>query len=147
MFRTFFEAVADLPLNAVATIGRDNDPHALGAVPPNVHVARFIPQAELLPHCTAVLHHAGAGTTFGLLAHALPSLAVPQSADNFAIAGRLAAAGAATVLMPDEVTVDSVRQAVRAVVDEPRYRTAAVSLADEIAAMPSPEQVARALAG
>jgi UDP:flavonoid glycosyltransferase YjiC (YdhE family) len=116
-------------------------------VPPNVHVARFIPQAELLPHCTAVLHHAGAGTTFGLLAHALPSLAVPQSADNFAIAGRLAAAGAATVLMPDEVTVDSVRQAVRAVVDEPHYRTAAVSLADEIAAMPSPEQVARALAG
>jgi MGT family glycosyltransferase len=147
VFRMLLDAVAVHEVNAVVTIGRDNDAAALGTIPPNVHVAQFIPQAELLPHCTAAVHHAGAGTAFGILAHGLPSVAVPQSADNFAIAARLAEAGAACVLMPPEADRDSVVAALREVLDDAAVRAAAETIAAEIALMAGPDVVAAALAG
>ncbi|MBV9284636.1 MAG: hypothetical protein JO176_08470 [Acidimicrobiia bacterium] len=106
---------------------------------------RFIPQADLLPQCAAVIHHAGAGTTFGVLAHGVPSVVLPQSADNFTIAGRLTTAGASVTLMPDDVTSDAIVAALRRVLTEPSYRQAAERLAEEIAAMPAPADVAASL--
>lgn len=147
LFRLLLEALADLPVNVLLTVGRDVDPAALGPLPPGAHVAQFVPQAEVLGHCTAAVHHAGAGTSFGVLAHGLPSVALPQSADNFAIAERLASAGAARVLMPDQVTVDAVRSAALAVLTAAETRTSAKTLADEIAGMPSPAEVASLLRG
>ncbi|HEY6933375.1 MAG TPA: nucleotide disphospho-sugar-binding domain-containing protein, partial [Marmoricola sp.] len=111
-----------------------------------VRMARFVPQAELLPHCDLVVHHAGAGTAFGALAHGLPSVAVPQSADNFQIGRRLARAGAARVVMPDEASVTSVREAVAEVLDDLRYAASARQVAAEIAAMPTADEVATVLA-
>jgi MGT family glycosyltransferase len=145
LFRLLLSAVGDLPVNVLATVGRDVDPSTLGPVPRGTHVARFVPQDDVLGHCAAAVHHAGAGTAFGVLAHALPSVAVPQSADNFAIAGRLAAAGAARVLMPDEVDDDAVREAALAVLDDPGTQAAATRLAEDIAAMPAPAEVAALL--
>ncbi|MBV8985589.1 MAG: glycosyltransferase, partial [Acidimicrobiia bacterium] len=138
VFRLILHALADEPVSVVATIGRDNDPEALGPLPANARVDRFIPQADLFPQCAAVIHHAGAGTTFGVLAHGVPSVALSQSADNFTIAGRLTTAGASVTLMPDDVTSDAIVAALRRVLTEPSYRQAAERLAEEIAAMPSP---------
>ena len=141
-FRTLLGVLADEPINVVATVGRDNDPAQLAPWPPNAVIDSFIPQHELLPHCHAVVHHAGAGTTFGLLAHGLPSVALPQSADNFRIAKRLAASGAAVTLMPGEASPDQILAALRDVMAAPRYREAAVGLAAEIRAMPEPATLA-----
>jgi hypothetical protein len=65
LFRLVLEALDNEPVNVLATIGRDNDPSALAPIPDNARVEQFIPQAQLLPHCAAVVHHAGAGTMFG----------------------------------------------------------------------------------
>ncbi len=145
LFRLILEALAREPVNVLATIGRDNDPLLLEPLADNARVVQFIPQAELLPHCAAVVHHAGAGTTFGVLAHGLPAVALPQSADNFVISQRLAAAGAARTLMPGQVSGEAVRSGVRAVLEDDGYRRRASLLAGEIAGMPSPEQVAAGL--
>ncbi len=145
LFRLVLAALEDEPVNVLATIGRDNDPADLSPVPDNARVERYIAQAELLPHCAAVVHHAGAGTAFGALAHGLPSLALPQSADNFIIANRLAEAGVAHTLMPGEVTASAVRSGLRAVINAAGYRERARQLADEIAAMPSTGEVAARL--
>jgi UDP:flavonoid glycosyltransferase YjiC (YdhE family) len=145
LFRLMTRALAAESVDVIVTVGRDNDPAVLGELPGNARAEQFIPQAELLPHCSAVVHHAGAGTTFGVLAHGLPSVALPQSADNFVIADRLAAAGAARVVMPDSVTEDAIRAAVRDVLDADRYRSRAQQLAAEIATMPSAQEVATLL--
>jgi UDP:flavonoid glycosyltransferase YjiC (YdhE family) len=105
----------------------------------------FIDQAHVFPHCTAVVHHAGAGTMFGVLAHGLPSVVLPQSADNFINAALLARAGTAQKLMPGELTSASVRSSVRLVLDDDSHRQRAQLLADEINAMPSPREVASLL--
>jgi UDP:flavonoid glycosyltransferase YjiC (YdhE family) len=49
------------------------------------------------------------------------------------------------VLLPDEVTPERVKKAVRSVLEEASYVAAACSLGAEIAAMPNPEEVAHAL--
>jgi len=82
---------------------------------------------------------------FGVLAHGLPSVTLPQSADNFINANLLAEAGAAHTLMPGEVTVAAVRAALRTVLGTDTYRQRARKLAEEIAAMPSADDVAAAL--
>jgi len=64
-----------------------------------------------LPHCSAVVHHAGGGTSFAALAHGLPSVALPQSADNFTLARRLSQAGVSIELAPHEVSSDAVSSA------------------------------------
>jgi len=145
LFGLVLEALEEEPLNVIATIGRDNDPSALDRVPENARVERYIPQAEVLPYCAAVVHHAGAGTMFGALAHGLPSLALPQSADNFVIANLLARVGVSHTLMPGEVTGDAVRSGLRTVLDGASYRQRAEEVAAEIAAMPSPDDVAASL--
>src|SRR6185437_1523287 len=126
------DALADEPVNVLVTVGRDNDPSKLSVDASSVHVAQFLPQAEVLPRCSLAVHHAGAGTTFGILAHGLPSVALPQGADNFAIADRLAAAGAAHVVAPAEVTPERVRDAVRTVLTDNAHADTARTLAKEI---------------
>jgi UDP:flavonoid glycosyltransferase YjiC (YdhE family) len=108
-------------------------------------VERFVPQATLLPHCSAVVHHAGSGTMLGALAHRLPQLAIPQGADNFVNARLLESAGAGLLVPPGEVTAERVRGDVRAILDDARYRASASRVGDEIAGMPSPPQVAASL--
>jgi len=146
LFRLVLTALEDEPVNVLATIGRDNDPAVLAPLPANAHVERFVPQTEVLPHCSAVIHHAGAGTMLGTLAHGLPSLALPQSADNFTNAALLAGAGAALTLLPGDVTDAAVRSGLRIVLEAGTHRQRARQLAEEIAAMPSPDDVAARLA-
>jgi UDP:flavonoid glycosyltransferase YjiC (YdhE family) len=145
LFRLLLKALEDEPVNVLATIGRDHDPSALAPVPENARVEQYIPQAEVLPYCAAVVHHAGAGTMLGVLAHGLPSVALPQSADNFLNANLLTGAGAAITLMPGEVTGAAVGAALRSVLRSGTYRERARKLADEIAAMPSADDVASEL--
>lgn len=145
LFRLVLDSLGAEPVNVLATVGRNNDPAALGVLPDNARVERFIPQADVLPHCAAVIHHAGAGTTFGVLSHGLPSVALPQSADNFTIADRLANAGVAHVTLPAEVTGAAIRAGLHAVLKVETYRQRARLVAAEIAAMPAPNEVAAQL--
>ena len=46
LFRLVLRALEDEPVNVIATVGRDNDPLALGPTPENAHVEQFIDQAQ-----------------------------------------------------------------------------------------------------
>jgi UDP:flavonoid glycosyltransferase YjiC (YdhE family) len=77
----------------------------------------------------------------------LPLVLVPQGADQFDNARACERAGAARVLMPDQVVPSAVGDAIDAVLrSDSTERAAARRLADEIAAMPAAAEVAEALA-
>lgn len=141
VFSAILRALADLPVSVLVTVGRDRAAEELGEIPGNAVVVPFLPQEAVLPHCAAVVHHGGAGTSLGVLAHGLPSVVLPRGADNFAVAERMAAAGAARVLAPEEVDEAAVREAVRAVLVDPDLRACAERVARQIAGMPGPEDV------
>lgn len=145
LFRFTVGALADEPIELIVTVGRDQDPEALLPQPANVRVERFIPQADLLPTCSAIVHHGGAGTTFGALAHGVPQVILPQGADNFEHATMCETAGVAVSLGPDALTGDSLVAAVRKVLADSNFRAASNRCAAEIAAMPGAPQVAASL--
>ena len=145
VFRAVLDGLADENLDVVVTLGAAGDPAALGPVPGNVTVERFVPQAELLPRCSAVVHHGGAGTMFGSLAHGLPQVVIPQGADNFTNGHALADAGVGTVVAPGELSPERARHDVRRVLDDPAFSEAAANMAADIAAMPGSDAVARSL--
>jgi UDP:flavonoid glycosyltransferase YjiC (YdhE family) len=142
---TAIRGLAALDVQVVVATGRVR-PEELGAVPGNVTVRAWVPQAEVVPHADVVVHHGGSGTTLGALAAGVPQLILPQGADQFANAEALGAAGAARCLVPGELSADAVTDHVRKLF--PRHgphRDAARAVAEEIAAMPSPDDVARSL--
>ena len=145
VFRTVIEGLRDQPVSVVVTVGRQNDPSALGPHPANVAVHQYIPQATLLPRCQAAVIHGGAGTMLGALAAGLPLLFLPQGADQHSNADRVVAAGAGRKLLRDEFTAPAIRKSVAALLGEPSYRLAAERIGAEIAAMPPPVQALAAI--
>jgi len=136
LFQRVLAGLRDLPINVLVTVGRRIDPAEFGPQPAHIHIARFIPQAEILPYCDLVISHGGSGSVRGALAHGLPSVLIPMGADQPLNAVRCQALGVAQVLDPVEARPASVRSAVNAVLDDPSYRQAAERLRDEIAALP-----------
>jgi UDP:flavonoid glycosyltransferase YjiC (YdhE family) len=137
--------LADLDADVLLTTGWQNDPAELKAIPANATVERFVPQAEVLPRCSLIVTHAGSGSLLGALAHGVPMLAVPHAADQFENAAAASVAGAARVVMPDELSDSAVRDAATSLLADAAYRDAARGIAAEIAAMPSAAEVAERL--
>ncbi|HEX3394716.1 MAG TPA: glycosyltransferase [Acidimicrobiales bacterium] len=142
VFRSILEGVREEPVNVIATVGRTNDPADLGPQPDHVHVERYISQALLLPHCDVVVNQGGTAI-LSILAEGLPMIVVPQGANQFHNAAALEAAGVGRSLLPGQVTADSVRAELRALLDDPGYRERARHIASEIAAMPGPAEGVR----
>ena len=121
----------------IATIGRNNDPRALGAVPANVVVEQYVAQALLLPLCAATVGHGGSGSVLAALAEGLPMVLLPQGADQFDNAQQCRELGVAHMLLPAELTPEAAASSVLAVLEDASYGDRARALAAEIAAMPS----------
>jgi MGT family glycosyltransferase len=134
------EGLRELPIHIVTTVGRDLDPAQLGPQPRHVRIERYLPQAEILPRCRAVVSHAGSGSVLGALAHGLPSVLLPMGADQPQNAARCDELGVARVLDASRATPQTVRDAVADVLADPSCRMAAERIADEIAALPGPER-------
>lgn len=136
VFRAVIDGCVRWPVNLVVTTGPGFDPAQLGALPTAVRTAPFLPQAAVLPHCRAVVSHAGAGTMLGALCHGLPQLCLPQGTDQPSNTAALVPAGAALALLPDEITADAVAGAVGLLLNEPSFAHAADRLRAEIDDMP-----------
>jgi len=145
VFRDILAGLSEEPVNVVVTVGQDQEPSDLAPIPPNARVERYIPQATLLPKCSAVVHHGGAGTTFGCFTQGVAQVVIPQGADNFINAAMVERAGAGVTLLPEDVNAVAIRDAVTTVIRESRFGEAARRIAEEIAFMPGPDDVARDL--
>lgn len=136
LFQRVLAGLRDLPVNVIATVGRDIDPAEFGEQPPNVHIERYIPQALILPRCHLTVSHGGSGSVIGALAHGLPMVLIPMGADQPYNAARCEALGVGRALDAVDATPDSVREAVQTVLGDPRCRQAAERLESEIAGLP-----------
>lgn len=141
VFRAVIEGCTRHPVNLLVTTGPGLDPDQLGPLPAAVRTAPFLPQAAVLPRCSAVVSHAGAGTMLGALCHGLPQLCLPQGTDQPSNTAALLPTGAALALWPGEVTADAVTDALRRLLDDGSFRAAAEGLRREIEEMPAADAV------
>jgi MGT family glycosyltransferase len=143
--RPVVDALADLPVRVLVTVGPRADPSALGPQGDHVRVERYVPQSALLQHCDVVVSHAGSGTVLASLALGIPQLCLPQGADQFLNAAAVAAAGAGLSIPPDRVTGDAVAEAVSRLLGEASFRRAAAAIRQSIDSMPTAADVAPTL--
>jgi UDP:flavonoid glycosyltransferase YjiC (YdhE family) len=139
IFRAFIAGLRDEALTLIVTVGRDQDPADYGPQPGNVHIERYIPLSLLLRHCDLAVTNGGSGTLTAALAHGLPLVVVPITADQPDNAARCAALGLGAVVEPADLTPEVARRAVLAVLADPAYRANAERLRDEMAALPGPD--------
>jgi hypothetical protein len=145
VYRLALEAVADLDVRVLFTVGHDADLDRFGSAPPNVHIERWVPQGDVLAHADAVVCHGGSGSTLGALAAGVPIVVMPLFADQPLNARRIVATGAGISVAPPDAA--ALRSAVVAVLDDSTYRGAAARLASEMHALPATDAAVDVLAG
>jgi UDP:flavonoid glycosyltransferase YjiC (YdhE family) len=138
------EAVADLPVRVLLTVGRDLHLGVLGGAPDNVRIEPWVPQQDVLGHAAAAVVHGGSGSTLGALAAGLPLVVVPLFADQPANARRVAEVGAGIAVEPSRedpsATIAPLREAIESALADPSYRERARALAAELHAEPSVDE-------
>ncbi len=147
--RAILVELGELDIEIVVAMG-DTELEAAGPLPDRVRIAGWVPLSALLPSCTAVVHHGGAGTSLTALTAGVPQLVLPRTADQPANAEVLAARGVGILMRPDEISPAAVRNNLVRLLDEAGFRRAAEEVRDEIGGMPSPAEVVgrlEALAG
>lgn len=106
----------------------------IGSVPPHILVTSHVPQLALLPRMSAVVSHGGNNTLCESLAHGLPLVVTPVTNDQPITAQQVAGVGAAIRLSFTRVRAAELRDAIRAVLDDPSYRNAACRVRDSFTA-------------
>jgi UDP:flavonoid glycosyltransferase YjiC (YdhE family) len=143
VYRDAIDALSLLPVRVLVTVGRDRDPRDIGPVGPNVHVARWVPQADVMPHADVLVCHGGSGTVTAGLAAGVPMAVLPLFADQPHNARRVADLGAGIAL--DDV--HGLADAVRTLIAEPSYRATARRIADDISELPTVDAAAQIVHG
>lgn len=135
-------AVAGLDVEVVATLNKAQLASA-GTVPDNVRVVDFVPLETLLPSCSAVIHHGGAGTFNTALSCGIPQLILPDGVwDTDHKARLLQERGAGLrVAEPERADADTLRTMLTRLLNDPSFADAAARLRRESRDMPAPGAV------
>jgi MGT family glycosyltransferase len=149
LLRAAVSGLAAAPVEAILTTGRRRDPASLGlgALAPNVHIARWANHGALLPRCSVVVTTGGPATILAALSAGVPLVVVPTTWDKPDNARRVVEAGVGVRLRPRRCTPERLRAAVMEVVGDPGYRARAREMADRLAAAPGPARAAELLQG
>jgi MGT family glycosyltransferase len=101
--------------------GNRFEAEAFGALPANVAVHAWVPQADVLKRAALFVTHAGLGSVHDGLYCGVPLLLVPQQAEQSLTARRVVALGAGLIIKKGEVTVETMRGHAAQLLAEPRF--------------------------
>ncbi|MFJ6943799.1 activator-dependent family glycosyltransferase [Streptomyces wuyuanensis] len=139
-----FEAVAALDIEVVATL----DPaerEMITSTPENVRVVDHVPLDALLPTCSAIVHHGGAGTWATATAWGVPQISLGRVWDAVYRSRRIDELGAGLYLPPGGVSAESLRAGLLRLLEEPEFGLRAGRLRDEVRTAPHPNEVVQVL--
>lgn len=135
-----FEAVSGLDAEIVMTLAQEQVELAAGA-PGNVRVVDDVPLDVLLPTCSAIVHHGGAGTWTTAVTCGVPQIALSSMWDHFYRARRLEELGAGLHLPAAELTAARLRDGLTRLLEDDAFRHNAGRLRREVAEDPAPNDV------
>ncbi len=127
------DALGTLRLPATVTTGPSIDPDSIRAGS-DVVVVRRADHDDVLQQASLVVGHGGHGTTMRALGHGVPLLVLPMHPmlDQPMIGKAVTEAGAGLTLKA-KASSEAIATAVRSLLDDPAYRTAAASIAARLA--------------
>ena len=147
LYRAALEAAGQVPARVLITVGTELELEAVGAAPANVHLTRWVPQADALAEASLVVSHGGSGTTLGALAAGLPLVVVPLFADQPPNARRVADVGAGVAVeplregpskaLPSSIDAGALRDAILDALGNDALARGAQAIAAEMRALPA----------
>jgi UDP:flavonoid glycosyltransferase YjiC (YdhE family) len=143
IYRIAIEAVENLPIRVLLTTGKEFPADLPEALPANVIVKDWVAQSDVLSRADLLIFHGGSGSMQGALAAGVPMVVTPMFADQPENAQRIVEAGIG--LSVSTLDSSSLKSAIKQVLDDPKYRSNAQTLATELAAMPTAEDAVDAL--
>jgi UDP:flavonoid glycosyltransferase YjiC (YdhE family) len=115
-------------------------------LPPNVHVAAYLPGESVASRCSLVVCNGGSPTSHQALAQGVPVLALPANLDQVLNSAYLQDAGVGAWLRADIATPTAIERLARRMIDAPEPRRAAATMAGAIARIDPCDGLARAIA-
>jgi dTDP-L-oleandrosyltransferase len=106
------KAFEGLPWHVVIAAGPGVDLEAVGPLPPNAEIHTWLTLQAVLEHAGAFVCHGGAGSTMNALYAGVPLVSVPHNGDEEMIAKRTGELRLGRVLTPEDVTAETLREAV-----------------------------------
>ncbi|WP_448030475.1 glycosyltransferase [Bradyrhizobium liaoningense] len=114
-----------------------------GKVPANARVASYLPFEWLLPKVDVLVTNGGYGSVNQAMSYGIPLVAAGLTEDKADVNARVAWSGVGINLATNEPTPEALREAVRTVLDQPRYRLRALQIADEFAGIDTRKRILR----
>ena len=119
-----FEAVKDLDINVICSIGSMLKPEDLGEIPANVSLHAFLPQLKVLQNIDGFVTHAGIGSVMEATWFGVPTVCIPQMGDQFDTAAKVAELGIGRQIVGKEaITVEGLKEAILEIMENPEYRS------------------------
>jgi UDP:flavonoid glycosyltransferase YjiC (YdhE family) len=138
------QGIARLPVDVLMTTAALTAD--LPGLPSNVHVEPWVPQSLVVPHTELVVHHGGPGVMLNAMSAGVPQLVLPDPQGlEPGTSTAVLESGAGAVLPQTEITPDTVYEKVESLMRDESVRSAAASVAREIAAMPLPAEMVELL--
>ncbi|NBH09626.1 nucleotide disphospho-sugar-binding domain-containing protein [Amycolatopsis sp. SID8362] len=152
------EALGGLDIEVIATLN-EKQLGAVSRVPDNVRVVDYVPLDQLMPTCSALIHHGGFGTTIAAATSRVPQLVVDfleedvtavaldggVAATRYVVApttvGFVSGPGAGDVIDLSRPSVEAIRAQVTRVLTEESFRDGTDRLYGDLLTAPSPTDV------
>jgi zeaxanthin glucosyltransferase len=125
VFKIVIDLARGAKWKAVLSVGQGADLTQFGELPENILLRNYVPQYELLRHVDAVISHGGNNTVTETLLNGKPLIVIPITGDQPESAGRVVKAEAGLRLDIHRLTPEKLRDAINALLDDPRYRAGA----------------------
>jgi hypothetical protein len=148
LVRPTLDALADeRDLLVVVTTGGRPVVSIPGAIPTNARVARYLPFEWALAKASALVTNGGYGSVTQALSFGLPIVSAGLTQDKADVNARIAWTGVGIDLATNQPAPQALRDAVRAVLDQPTYRMHARAMADEFATYDTRSEVLHIING
>jgi MGT family glycosyltransferase len=141
----FFQKLIDAFAGAPLTIVAATNPDIFEKWPDNFIVSGFVPQAELMPKMDAVICHGGFNTVNDTFMNGLPMLITPIAYDHFHTAKLIEDAGCGIKIRYKRLRIDDLKTAVFELLENPKYRNAAVRIKETFIAAGGNDKVVQLL--
>ena len=131
LYQLILDACADLPLQVVLTLGRENGARPQ-RIPANARVLGYGPQVALLKRASMVITHGGMNTVLEALAQGLPLVALPIANDQPGIAARIRHTGVGDWVPLRRLSPALLRATVQRIRTDPVYQLKARECAKQL---------------
>jgi UDP:flavonoid glycosyltransferase YjiC (YdhE family) len=133
-------------LVVVATAGGRPIDAIPGPIPGNARLASYLPFEWILPKTDVLVTNGGYGSVNQAISFRIPLVTAGLTEDKAAVNARVAWSGVGINLATNQPSPETLRQAIRTVLEKPNYRARASLMAEEFAGIDTRSEILRIIA-